>query len=159
MTYLLTQQDYGTWIEFAREVEPLFGPMADSLEFQEAIKDCIQNNNAFGIKNDKEELAGIIALDRQNNEIVWLAVGEKYRGNKYGDKLVKKAIDELEGNGDIYVQTFSQEIEEGRSARTIYERNGFADLKNAGKNPAHIETVIMVRRKCRGANEVNFYGE
>lgn len=147
MIYFLNHQDYDTWIEFAKEVEPLFGPMADSIEFQEGIKNCIQNKNAFGIKNENGELAGIIALDRQNNEILWLAVGKKYRGNKYGAKLVKKAIDELEGNGDIYVQTFSEKIEEGLSARIIYEKSGFVDLKSAGKNPANIETVIMIKRK------------
>jgi GNAT superfamily N-acetyltransferase len=146
MIYLLRQQDFDTWIDFAKEVEPLFGPMSDSKEFQEGIKQCIQKQNAFGIKNSQGNLAGIIALDRDNNEILWLAVGKKYRGNKYGDKLVKKAIEELEGNGDIYVQTFSGNIEEGKNARIIYENNGFTDLKDAGKNPANIETVIMVRK-------------
>ncbi|HOY30581.1 MAG TPA: GNAT family N-acetyltransferase [Bacteroidales bacterium] len=147
MIYLLKPQDFETWIALAREVEPLFGPMADSIEFHEGIKNCIQNNNAYGIKNDQGNLAGIIALDRHNNEILWLAVGKKHRGNNYGDKLVKKAIAELESNGDIYVRTFSVKVEEGRSARIIYERNGFSDLKDAGKNPADIETVIMVRKK------------
>jgi len=143
---LLKQHDYAAWIELAREVEPMFGPMADSVEFQAGIKDCIENNNAFGILSNNK-LAGVIAIDRQHNEILWLAVGEKYRGNRYGDLLVKKAIEELECNGDIYVQTFSNEIEEGKSARIIYERNGFVDFKNAGKNPANIETVIMIKRK------------
>jgi GNAT superfamily N-acetyltransferase len=146
MINLLRQQDYDAWIMLAREVEPLFGPMADSVEFQEGIKSIIYNNNAFGILSDDSNLAGIIALDRQNNEILWLAVGEKYRGNKYGDLLVKKAIEELENNGDICVQTFSKSVKEGRTARNIYERNGFVDLKSAGKNPAEIETVIMIKR-------------
>jgi GNAT superfamily N-acetyltransferase len=121
--------------------------MADSIEFQLGIQGCIQNKNAYGIINHDGNIAGIIALDRANNEILWLAVKKEYRGKRYGDQLVKRAIEELENNGDIYVQTFSKEIEEGRSARIIYERNGFVDLKDAGKNPAYIETVIMVRRK------------
>ncbi len=146
MIRLLSEQDYSTWIELAKEVEPLFGPMSDSREFQEGIKNCIQKNNAFGINDQNGNITGIIALDRDNNEIVWLAVGKKYRGNKYGDKLVKKAIEELKRNGDIYVQTFSKKIEEGKSARSIYEKNGFIDFKDAGKNPADIETVIMVKK-------------
>jgi N-acetylglutamate synthase-like GNAT family acetyltransferase len=91
MIRLLNPQDYDTWMELAKEVEPLFGPMTNSMAFQEGIKHCIQNNNAFGIENDKGDLAGIIALDKEKNEILWLAVRKKYRGNKYGDKLVKKS--------------------------------------------------------------------
>lgn len=147
MIRLLNLKDFDTWMELAKEIEPLFGPMTNSIAFQEGIKHCIQNNNAFGIENDKGVLAGIIALDKEKNEILWLAVGKKYRGNKYGDKLLKKAIEELESNGDIYVQTFSKKIDEGKNARIIYENNGFVDLKEAGKNPANIETVIMVKRK------------
>jgi ribosomal protein S18 acetylase RimI-like enzyme len=144
---LIKQHDYNTWMKFAREIEPLFGPMTNSNKFQEGIKYCIQNNSAYGIENSSKELAGIIALDRENNEVAWLAVGEKYRGNRYGCMLVKKAIIELEKNGDIYVQTFSKNVEQGASARKIYENNGFIDLKEAGKNPANIETVIMIKKK------------
>jgi GNAT superfamily N-acetyltransferase len=121
--------------------------MINLQEFWDGIKSCIDNQNAFGINNEKGTLVGIIALDRVNNEIVWLAVGEKYRGNKYGEKLIKKAIKELECNGDIYVQTFSGKAKEGKSARIIYERNGFTDFKDAGRNPAGIETVIMLRKR------------
>jgi GNAT superfamily N-acetyltransferase len=146
MIRLLNLQDFDTWIGLAKEVEPLFGPMIGSEEFRIGIINCIQNNNAFGIENEKGTLAGIIALDRENNEILWLAVGEKYRGKNYGEKLVKKAIEELEGNGDIYVQTFSGKVNEGKNARNIYERNGFIDFKDVGKNLADIETVIMIRK-------------
>jgi len=147
MIRLLNPQDFDAWIGLAEEVEPLFGPMINSEEFQTGIKNCIENNNAFGIENENGALTGIIALDRENNEILWLAVGKKYRGNSYGEKLVKKAIDELESNGDIYVQTFSGKANEGKNARNIYERNGFIDFKDAGKNLADIETVIMVRKR------------
>jgi GNAT superfamily N-acetyltransferase len=147
MIRLLDIQDYVFWIKLAEEVEPLFGPMIDSKEFQAGIKDCIQKNNAFGIENEQGNLTGIIALDRVKNEILWLAVAKNYRGNNYGKKLIKKAIEELEGNGDIYVQTFSGKVNEGKNARNIYERNGFVDFKDAGKNPANIETVIMIRKK------------
>jgi ribosomal protein S18 acetylase RimI-like enzyme len=147
MIRALTLQDFDKWLDISREVEPLFGPMANSEEFRNGIKNCIENHNAFGIENEGENLAGIIALDRDNNEISWLAVGKNYRGNNYGEKLIQKAIDELSDNGDIFVQTFSEKVTEGRSARIIYERNGFRDFKESGKNPANIDTVIMVRKK------------
>lgn len=146
MIRLLKVQDYDTWIELAKEVEPLFGPMVDSIEFQDGIKECILHNNAFGFEDKKGDLTGIVALDRTNNEILWLAVAKKHRGNNYGEELVKKAIEELESNGAIYVQTFSGKENVGNIAKNIYERNGFVDFKDAGKNPAGIETVIMVRK-------------
>ncbi|NCB09945.1 MAG: GNAT family N-acetyltransferase [Bacteroidia bacterium] len=143
----LNECDIPTWLKLAEEVEPLFGPMAGSIEFQEGIKACIHNNEAFGLEHQNGDLAGIIAINRQENEIIWLAVAKKYRENHYGNELVKKAIKELEINGDIFVQTFAAEIPEGKSARVIYEKSGFEDFKNAGKNPAGIETVVMIRRK------------
>ncbi len=143
----LNESDIPTWLKLAEEVEPLFGPMVGSVEFMEGIKACIHNNEAFGLEHKNGELAGIIAINRQENEIIWLAVAKKYRGNHYGNELVKKAIKELEINGDIFVQTFAAEIPEGKSARAIYEKSGFEDFKNAGKNPAGIDTVVMIRRK------------
>lgn len=147
MIRLLENNDYQAWLELAKEVEPLFGPLVNSQEFQKGIKDCIKNQNAYCLEDENHNVVGIIALNRKENEITWLAVGEKYRGKKSGQKLVEKAIKELESNGDIYVQTFSSEAKEGMFARKLYEKNGFKELKRAGKNPAGIETVIMIREK------------
>ena len=138
--------DYNRWLELAGEVEPLFGSMVNSSDFQEGIKNCIENSNAYGVETDGGCLAGIIAIDRKNNEILWLAVDKKFRGKGNAFQLVKKAIKEMEDNGDIFVQTFAKGIDEGIGARILYERNGFVDLRNAGKNPAGIDTVIMVRK-------------
>lgn len=146
MIRLLEDNDYDSWIDLAKEVEPLFGPMTDSEEFQAGIKNCIKSKIAYCIENSPGDIAGIIALDKEKNEILWLAVAQKHRGNKYGDQLVKKAIDELYKNGAIYVQTFASGTNEGQSARHIYEKNGFMDLKDGGKNPAGFETVIMVKK-------------
>jgi len=52
----------------------------------------------------------------------------------------------MAGKGDIFVQTFAPVLEAGKPARHIYEKCGFADLKEAGKNPAGLDTVIMVRK-------------
>lgn len=147
MIRLLKQSDYQTWINTAREVEPLFGPMADSEEFCKSINICIENNNAYGIMAEDACIAGIIAIDRDLNEILWLAVKKEYRGNRFGELLIQKAIEQLHPKGDIFVQTFASDVKEGKSARILYERNGFVELKNAGKNPAGIETVIMIKRK------------
>jgi len=147
----VTQNDYQTWLNLAREVEDLFGPMADMKEFQDGIIDCIKNKNAWCTEDEKGNVTGIIALNKKNNEIEWLAVGEKYRDKKYGEKLLNKALEELKNNGEIIVQTFSAEIKKGLSARKLYKKNGFTDFKTAGKNPAGLETVIMIKEQnCKG---------
>ncbi len=108
----------------------------------------IESYNKTGSIENKEItgiIAGIIALDRVMNEIVWLAVGKHYRGHQYGNQLVKKAIDELQKNGPIFVRTFASGIREGQSARKIYEKFGFTDYKTEDKNPAGFETVVMIR--------------
>ncbi len=143
----LNENDREAWLNLAGEVEPLFGPMLASPDFNEAISTCIANNDAWGIENEEGEVAGIMALDRSANEISWLAVAKRHRGNNYGDMLVKKAIMELDAGGDIHVQTFASGVDEGKAARAVYERNGFVHVKNAGPNPAGIETVILARKK------------
>lgn len=144
---LLTPGDFDAWLALAAEVEPLFGPMTTICAFKEAIRDSIKNKNAYGISCENGILAGIVAIDREKNEIVWLAVSQKYQGKKLGGQLVKKCIEEMAPRGDIFVQTFAENIAAGIPARRIYEHHGFADLKRAGKNPAGIDTVIMVKRK------------
>ncbi|MFW5774707.1 MAG: GNAT family N-acetyltransferase [Chitinivibrionales bacterium] len=56
-------------------------------------------------EHEDKKVAGILALDRKKNEILWLAVGGAYRGNNNGDRLVKKAIEQLKERGDLFVQT------------------------------------------------------
>ena len=143
----LRKKDYASWLSLAKEVEPLFGSMVENTDFQNGIKTCIKTGNAFGIEHSDKTIAGIVAIDRETNEIAWLAVGKIYQGNGYGDCLIKKAISELDENDNITVQTFVENYKEGLAARKIYLKNGFIDLKNAGLNPAGIETVIMVRKK------------
>ena len=146
MIRLLTHYDIAAWLKLAKEVEHLFGPMTDSEDFKNGIKQCIENKNAYGMENSDGVLAGIIAIDRERNEILWLAVGQQFRGNNYGDKLIKKAIDLMQSNGNILVRTFAENMDEGKAARSIYEKNGFKFLKGAGKNPANIETEIMIKQ-------------
>jgi ribosomal protein S18 acetylase RimI-like enzyme len=146
MIRLLTHYDIAAWLKLAKEVEHLFGPMTDSEDFKNGIKQCIENKNAYGMENSDGVLAGIIAIDRERNEILWLAVGQQFRGNNYGDRLIKKAIDLMQSNGNIFVRTFAENMDEGKAARSIYEKNGFKFLKGAGKNPANIETVIMIKQ-------------
>jgi GNAT superfamily N-acetyltransferase len=146
MVRVLELSDYQDWLVLAAQVEHLFGAMTNSDDFRAAIKECIKNNDAYGIENVDNTLVGIIALNREDNEISWLVVDEKYRGKSFGKQLITKAIEELSSNGDIYVQTFAKDIEEGKAVRYLYEKQGFTDFSEAGLNPAGFQTVFMVRK-------------
>lgn len=91
-------------------------------------------------------------MDKVNNEIVWLAVSKEYQRNRYGEQLVKYAIEELGNNKDILVQAFAKDVNEGMSARGLYQKLGFEDLKSAGENPAGFETVIMAKKMTQSYN-------
>lgn len=138
--------DYEAWISLAREIEFLFGPMADEEVFQQALKQAISENRAFCIRQkvgNNISLKGGIVISKDANEIVWLAVSGKYRRTGLGRQLLDFAIGKLNLKDTIFVQTFDKSIPEGLAARRLYLDKGFIDLKDGGLNPAGIPTVIM----------------
>lgn len=141
----VVESDLASWKAIAKEVEDLFGPMVETEGFEDAIKQCIAEENAFGIEDGDGSIAGIIAVDRGKNEIIWLAVRKGCRGNNYGGQLLEKALAELNKDRPIFVQTFASTVDEGASARRLYLKYGFSDEKSVGKNPAGLDTVMMVR--------------
>ena len=142
-----TISDFDSWLNLAKEVEPLFGPMSQEVGFHEALKIAISDNTAFCIHPDSKEnnihLKGGIIISKESNEIAWLAVSKKYRGHGYGRELLKYAINNLDSNKDIFVQTFDDSVSEGNAARKLYTDFGFTDFKDGGPNPAGIPTTIM----------------
>jgi len=141
------ETDFNAWISLAREVEPLFGPMADEMDFQEALKEAISLGAAFCIYSEpnegKKDLIGGVVISKKANEIAWLAVSQQYRGKGYGRKLIEYAIGKLDLLEHIFVQTFDESAPEGKAARNLYLNFGFADFKDGGLNPAGVPTVIM----------------
>ena len=109
--------DFDAWIELAREVEPLFGPMADQEEFRNALKQVISNKTAFCIRSSEDErdntLKGGIIISKESNEIVWFAVSGIYRRMGYGRQLLEFAISKLNLNETVFVQTFNETVSEG----------------------------------------------
>ena len=143
MIRLVTDKDLNEWLDLAREVEPLFGKMAESEDFKKGIIDCISNSSSFCVVNNNNDLEGIVAINKVCNEVSWLAVRERCRGKGYGYQLVEVALDSLDNSKPIFVQTFSPGVKAGEAARKMYMRFGFKDFKDGGKNPAGIDTIIM----------------
>lgn len=147
MIRLVTDKDLNEWLDLAREVEPLFGEMAESEDFKNGIIDCISNSSAFCIVNNNIDIEGISAINKACNEVAWLAVRERCRGKGYGYQLLKAALGSLDNKNPIWVQTFSPGVKAGEAARKLYMRFGFKDFKDGGKNPAGIDTIIMKLEK------------
>jgi len=150
--------DFDAWILLARQVEPLFGPMADEMDFQNALSEAISLSTAFCIysepNEDSRNVIGGVVISKEKNEIVWLAVSPQYRGKGYGRKLIGYAIKKLNPQENMFVQTFDKSVPEGKSARNLYLDFGFTDIKDGGRNPAGVPTVIM-RLKALTGNCVN----
>ena len=86
-------------------------------------------------------------FDKEENSIEWLAVSDHLKRQGIGRILVEYAINELDSKRDMKVQTFSKGVEAGTPARNLYQAFGFEDHKNMGKNPAGIETVLMIKKQ------------
>jgi ribosomal protein S18 acetylase RimI-like enzyme len=144
-----SMQDFQGWVALAGAVEHLFGPMVDEPAFHEALQQAIGEKRAFCVADEGQvhgvALFGGIVISTEMNEIVWLAVSGKARGNGYGKALLEYALARLDGKRIISVQTFDSTVPEGLPARKLYESLGFRDHLPGGLNPAGIPTVIMHR--------------
>lgn len=143
-----TPDDFGNWIELAREVEPLFGPMADQAPFRRALEQALAAGQGFCIRPDDAAsgtgLCGGIIISTEHNRIDWFAVASRWRTNGFGTALLKHAMDCLDTQRDICVQTFAPGTAEGEAARRLYLMSGFRDHAPAEPTPAGVETVLMV---------------
>lgn len=139
--------DYADWLELAKEVEPLFGPMVDDTAFCDGLKQAIREGRAFCASEPDEDgrsmFHGGIVISKDANEILWLAVSGDFRGRGAGAALLSEAVGRLDRNRPIIVTTFDRTIPAGLPARRLYQRLGFTDSAAAGLNPAGIPTVTM----------------
>jgi len=143
-----TLDDLDGWLALAREVEPIFGPMADEAAFRTGLKEAILVNNAFCVTRQAGDgrslFRGGIVVSKEANSILWLAVSRKNRGQGVGKALLAKAVGSLDRRRPIAVTTFYETEEVGLPARRLYLSFGFKDDVPAGVNPAGIPTVTMV---------------
>jgi ribosomal protein S18 acetylase RimI-like enzyme len=140
-------EDVEGWLALAREVEPLFGPMAESADFQAALRQAIGRHEAFCIRSRPEGtplvLEGAVVVSKAANEIAWLAVSADHRGQGHGRALLTAALTHLDPTRPVTVQTFAATVPEGQAARDLYRGFGFTDQEDGGLNPAGVPTVIM----------------
>lgn len=135
------------WLNLARELEELFGPMAEEEPFRNALLAAIDEGNAFCSKDktEKDTLSGGVVVDQVAREVVWLAVSGKSRKLGAGALLLNHAIEQLGIWGPIKVVTFADTIQQGLAARELYLKYDFRDREPRGENPAGFPVVLMVR--------------
>ena len=137
--------DIVDWLELVREVEPLFGPMIGTAGFPEHLAMVVGEERAFCVRNERGELSGVNVVSHEKNEIEWLAVASRDQQNGFGEKLLQYAINQLDGQRPIAVQTFAEGVPGGAGARQLYRKCGFQEFEPAGLNPAGLPTVILRR--------------
>lgn len=138
------------WLTLAREVENLFGPMADLPEFKAAVQAAIAAGTAISCcAPDSNVLLGGSVIEPSNNEIVWLAVTTAARGQGVGQALLNYTLERLDPTRSVTVQTFAASCTAGLPARRLYKSCGFTDHAPAEPNPAGWPTVVMQRAATR----------
>lgn len=138
-------RDAPAWLELAREVEHLFGPMADEPVFRAALQAAILGGRGL-CAWDGGRLCGAVAVCQDDNSIAWLAVAEDCRGQGVGKALALAAMERLLNPlRPVVVQTFAPGAKEGESARRLYASLGFRDGDPLEPTPAGFPTVRMTR--------------
>lgn len=144
--------DMPSWLLLAKEVEPLFGPMLNVPEFQNALIDAIDSQRALcavpGFSNQSGNIVGGIVISCDTNSIDWFAVSMDFRNCGIGRDLLCAAIGQLDVQRPIRVQTFAPQSPDGAAARKLYLAFGFEDKEAKEPTASGIPTVLMERPPC-----------
>lgn len=116
--------DLPSWLEIARQVEPLFGAMA---MFDVTLRAKITQGEALCVRDAGGQVIGGLLLGGEQPDlwIRWLAVRRAARGRGIGSALVSEAIRRLDAKGSLSLITFGADNLEGAPARRLYVRLGF----------------------------------
>lgn len=118
-----TQDDVASWLEIAREVEPLFGPMPD---FESTLRRNISRGTALCVRDSSGQvLGGMLLRAAPHTQITWLAVRSSARRRGVGHALVAEALRRYPQPCEVLVDTFGEDIIEGFPARRLYQSFGF----------------------------------
>ena len=134
-------EDVPAWMDLAREVEFLFGPMTDDPAFLNALRRNIDRGTAFCIRKADGPagvslLGGLLFSPKPPiYTIGWLAVTQSCRRQGLGRKLMEYAIDLVAPPAELVLTTFGVDNPDGKPARRFYERFGFYAAEPAPNGP------------------------
>jgi ribosomal protein S18 acetylase RimI-like enzyme len=129
-----TIDDIREWLNLASEVEYLFGPMVDVPNFVQALKNNINRNTAFCIRENDgtsgSQLLGGLLWSPSSTiyKINWLSVSTQARQMGVATELIKHALMVVKAPAEVLVTTFGEDITDGKPARMLYQKFGFIPL-------------------------------
>jgi len=135
------REDQMAWLELAREVEPLFGPMVNDPGFHHALENNIARGTAYCVRESNgppgSALSGglLYSIKPPIYKIGWLAVSEGRRNQGIGEALVTYAIQLVQPPAELVVTTFGSDSAAGQAARRLYTRMGFEPAEQAPAGP------------------------
>jgi len=146
MVELATTADIESWLDLAREVQPLFGPMP---KFDLTLATKIAEGNALCVRRTAGGVIGGVLLGGEppDNWIRWLAVRSSARRNRVGSVLLDAVLCRWPAPCTISLATFGDDNAEGRPARRFYERVGFVagEMLPRGPEGGTRQRYTMVR--------------
>lgn len=121
--------DVAPWLNLAREVEHLFGPMVGH-GFDRALLSNMDRESAFCVRdvaNVGTLAAGMLFdfRDAPDYELAWLADSERHRRSVLGRRLLGHVLARTNRPSQVRVVTFGPDHPGGRDARRFYESRGF----------------------------------
>jgi len=135
------EEDLSSWLDLAREVEHLFGPMAEESGFHRSLLRCIERGSALCIREDADGpgaplLAGLLfSAKPPQYKIGWLSVARRARRQGLGKMLVSYILRLVQAPAEVSVTTFGPDVDEGSPARRFYEHFGFSPAESTGPGP------------------------
>ena len=139
-------EDLTSWLQLAREVEPLFGPMPD---FATHAVRAVERNSGIVVRDRDDTVLGAALMSYRPGErhISWLAVRESARRRGVARVLLAAILRRWTGPGDVDVVTFGPDVPGGAAARAFYLSAGFvaAEMLPAGPDARRRQRFVLAR--------------
>ena len=122
--------DLSKWLEVADSVGKIMRvpDMRNDINFLNYAKRKLEQNNAImAYDSHHKNCAGFIGFSYNNNSITWLGVKKEYHNQGIGSKLLSAALNELNQNKTIRLNTYPENYLPGQPARKLYFKYGFVE--------------------------------
>jgi len=118
--------DVDSWMDLVYLVKNNF-PGLDIDEYKKnLIENIISKRTALCVRLEND-VVGVLLFSFRTNSLSCMAVHPQYRKKGIGSALVKKMIDLMPKDSDIWVSTFRENDPMGIAPRAFYKKFGFIE--------------------------------